>query len=188
MSLHSLRYPFPISFGLSSLCRVLAILCSLLAGKSHSLVLSPAHNSFCFCCEGDIRVSFLPFRIEVFCASVICAPRLHPLVFLRRVRCIRDTPEHTQNMMESPGNQRTSQCLHVGVENGSNNFMLAFTWLNGSLFMHVSPSCTIQMTEWICWYKPFGIQRGESYQQGHLESGEKWTSSKAMSLEKTSRA
>ena len=39
--------------------------------------------------------------------------------------------------------------------------------------MHANPSCTIQMTEWICWYKSFGIQRGESYQKVFLEEWEK---------------
>ena len=67
------------------------------------------------------------------------------------------------------GNQYTSQSQHVGVENGSNNLMLAMTWLNGNFCMYVCPSCTIQMTEWICWCKPFWIQRGESYQKEYLE-------------------
>ena len=44
--------------------------------------------------------------------------------------------------------------------------MLAFTWLNGNL-------CTIQMTDWTCWDKPFWIQRGEPYQKGYLEEWEK---------------
>ena len=29
------------------------------------------------------------------------------------------------------------------------------------------------MTEWICWYKPFWIHRGESYQKVYLEEWEK---------------
>ena len=107
-------FSFLASSGLTSLCRVLAILCSLLAGKSHSLVLSPGHISFCFCFEGDIRVSLLPFRFEIFCASVICAPRLHP--FVSFAGCIvfgirLGTLEHDG----ISANQRTSQRLHVGV-------------------------------------------------------------------------
>ena len=39
--------------------------------------------------------------------------------------------------------------------------------------MRVNPSSTIQVTEWICWYKPFRIQRGESYQKVYLEEWEK---------------
>ena len=68
--------------------------------------------------------------------------------------------------------KRTSQCLHVGVEIGSNNFMLAFTWLNGSFYIHVIPFCAILMTEWICWYKPFWTRRGESSQKRYLEEWE----------------
>ena len=49
--------------------------------------------------------------------------------------------------------------------------MLAFTWHNGNLCMHVNPSSTIQMDEWICRYTPFWIQRGESYQKGTLKTG-----------------
>ena len=41
LPLHSLRCSSLPLFGLISLCRVLAILCSNLAGKGHSLVLSP---------------------------------------------------------------------------------------------------------------------------------------------------
>ena len=48
-----------------------------------------------------------------------------------------------------------------------------FTWLNGSLSMHANPGCTVPMTEWICWYKPFWIQRGESFQKEYLEEWEK---------------
>ena len=39
--------------------------------------------------------------------------------------------------------------------------------------MHAIPSCTILMTEWICCYKPFRIQCGESCQKGYLEEWEK---------------
>ena len=39
--------------------------------------------------------------------------------------------------------------------------------------MHANPSCTILLTEWICCYKPFWIQRGESYRTGYLEEWEK---------------
>ena len=92
------------------------------------------------------------------------------------------------NIMESWWFQRTSQRLNVGVENGSNNFMLAFTCLNGSLCTHAISFCTILMTEWICWYEPFWIQRGESYHKGYLEEWERWTSRKTMPLEKTSCA
>ena len=65
------------------------------------------------------------------------------------------------------GNQRASQSLHVGVDNGSNNSIF-FTWLNWKL-MHVTPSCMIQMTEWKYWCKPFWIQRGVSDQKLFLE-------------------
>ena len=36
--------------------------------------------------------------------------------------------------------------------------------------MQVNPPCTIQR---ICWYKPFWIQRGESYQKEYPEEWEK---------------
>ena len=75
--------------------------------------------------------------------------------------------------MESWWFPRTSQRLPVGVENGSNNFMLAFTWLDGSLHTHACSFCTIMMTERICWYKPLWIRRGEFFQKVYLEEWEK---------------
>ena len=112
----------------SSVCVALAILCSLLAGKSHSLVLNPGHISFCFYCEGDIPLLLPSFRFEVFGVFVVCAPQLHP--FVAFALCVvfgmhLSTLKHDGILV----NQRTSQSLHVGVENGSNNFML---FLRGS--------------------------------------------------------
>ena len=119
--LRTLRYSVFTLFDLTSLFNTFCSV-STLTGKSHSLVLSPGHISFCFYCEGDIPVSLLPFRFEVFCAFVVCAPQLHP--FVSFAGCVvfgirPSTLKHDGILV----NQRTSQSLHVGVKNGSNNFM-----------------------------------------------------------------
>ena len=104
-------------------------------------------------------LSFLwHLRISAVSVSVAWIPRCLVTIFTRRVR------------------ERLEQLF------------VAFTWLNGSLCAHAISFCTILMTEWICWYKPFWIRRGESYQKGYLEEWEKWTSRKTMPPEKTSRA
>ena len=50
---------------------------------------------------------------------------------------------------------------------------VAFTWFNGSLCIHAISFCTILMIERICWYTPFWIRRGESFQKGYQEEWKK---------------
>ena len=91
-------------------------------------------------------------------------PSTSPVCLLRRMRCIRDMPEHTQTWWNLGGfNAPHIFCTRRGREQ-LGQLCVAFTWLNGSLCIHAISFCIILMAEWICWYKPFWTRCGESFQ------------------------
>ena len=113
-------------------------------------------------------------------------------LFFYRVRCIRDTSQHTGLLMHSWTSVLRRRILggtnahHKVCTSGSRmcliNFLLNVTWLNDSLGMHVAlyalfpclslsnivafGSSIIHMTEWVCQWRPFWIPRGHSFQTG----------------------
>ena len=129
---------------------------------------------------------------------MVRAPMALRVWFFHEVRCIRDTPGHTQTLWPPDAfmdisialrnlvcNQRASQSPHVRVENLFNELSVechlaqrqfvhacdALRFVSLSLFSNfvVSGSRIILMTEWVCRWRPFWVPRGDTFQKTYLE-------------------